>query len=413
MAPERYISDTGILTESERIAAELLDTQTMVNEHSAQALAGQVAGVRQRLGYDSAEEIDLDGMVDVRIVAKSTVVTPRAVAMVLPLTETSKETTDSARQAATGILERRDDRLLAVVGPCSIHDTESAMEYARWIAERREEFGKDLEIMMRAYFEKPRTEVGWKGFTYDPYLDGSNRFSVGLVATRMLLCRITDMGVPVATEPLNALTPQYVDGLVAYNGVGARSVTDQTSRERASGVSPVVGFKNTPEGSKAAAVSAVVSARSAHDFLGIDVNGMTSQITTSGNLTAHPILRGASTGPNYTADHIAELALLMEAKGLLPTAVVDVSHDNSGKNPARQIEGLTDVARQVAAGQAAIRGVMIESHLMAGRQPHDVNQPRPLEYGVSITDGCVDLGDTAEMLAMLADASRQRRALAA
>jgi 3-deoxy-7-phosphoheptulonate synthase len=217
------------------------------------------------------------------------------------------------------------------------------------------------------------------------------------------------MGVPVAAEPLNALTPQYVDGLVTYNGVGARNVTDQTARERVSGFSAVVGFKNSPEGSIEAAIQAVIAARSGHEFLGVDRHGMTAQLSTTGNETGHVILRGDKHGPNYSAAHIADTATKLSKRGLPAVVVVDASHGNSQKNHLRQIDVVHDLAGQIRAGEPAIRGVMLESNLVAGRQNLDQQHPDALEYGKSVTDACVDLDTTAAMLDELADAARERR----
>jgi 3-deoxy-7-phosphoheptulonate synthase len=226
----------------------------------------------------------------------------------------------------------------------------------------------------------------------------------------MLMCRITAMGVPVAAEPLNALTPQYLDGLVTYNGVGARNVTDQTARERVSGFSSVIGFKNSPEGSIEAAIQAVMAARAPHEFLGVDRHGMTAQLSTAGNETGHVILRGDKQGPNYSAAHIADTRARLLARGLPAVVVVDASHGNSQKDHRRQAGVVHDLAGQIAGGEQAIRGVMVESNLVAGRQ--DLHQERPgdLEYGRSVTDACVDLDTTEAMLAELADAVRARRA---
>jgi 3-deoxy-7-phosphoheptulonate synthase len=264
---------------------------------------------------------------------------------------------------------------------------------------------------MRTYTEKPRTEVDWKGFAYDPFLDGSSRISVGLVATRMLMARVTDLGVPVAAEPLNALTPQYVNGLVTYNGVGARNVTDQTARERVSGFSSVVGFKNSPEGSVDSAISAVLTARAPHEFLGVDAHGVSAQLSTTGNPTAHVILRGTADGPNFSAAHVADTRRRLAARGLPEVVVVDASHGNSGKDHRRQPGVVADLAGQVAAGGTAIRGVMVESNLAEGRQDLDQRHPERLAYGVSVTDSCVDPATTEVMLAELAEATRARRAV--
>src|SRR4051794_20018208 len=398
-----------ILDVATRIADHLLDVQTRVNGQIDAALADLLPAVQQRLGVERAIDVDLSGLVNTRITGLSVVVTPAAVATVVPLSAASATTTRAGRRAMTDIVNGLDDRLAVIAGPCSIHDPAAALEYAGFIARMRKRHGDDLEILMRTYTEKPRTEVDWKGFAYDPFLDGSSRISVGLVATRLLMCRITGIGVPVAAEPLNALTPQYVNGLVTYNGVGARNVTDQTARERVSGFSSVVGFKNSPEGSIDAAIQAVMTARAPHEFLGVDQHGVTAQLSTTGNDTGHVILRGDKDGPNYSAAHIADTKARLAARGLPETVVVDASHGNSQKNHLRQIEVVRDLARQVSGGEPAIRGVMIESNLVAGRQDLDQRHPEALEYGRSVTDACVDLPTTESMLAELADASRARR----
>ncbi|WP_448616650.1 3-deoxy-7-phosphoheptulonate synthase [Modestobacter sp. URMC 112] len=397
-----------ILEAATRVADHLLDVQTRVNAQIDATLADLLPGVRQRLGVDGVDDVDLTGLVNTRITGSSVVVTPAAVATVVPLSAASVATTGAGRRALTDIVEGRDDRLAVIAGPCSVHDPAAAVEYAAFLGRMRERHGGDLEIVMRTYTEKPRTEVDWKGFAYDPFLDGSSRISVGLVATRMLMCRITAMGVPVAAEPLNALTPQYVNGLVTYNGVGARNVTDQTARERVSGFSSVVGFKNSPEGSIDVAVQAVLTARAPHEFLGVDHHGVTAQLATTGNDTGHVILRGDRHGPNYSAAHIADTRRKLAERGLPEVVVVDASHGNSQKDHLRQIEVVRDLAGQIAGGEGAIRGVMVESNLVAGRQDLD-RRPEDLEYGVSVTDACVDPATTERMLAQLADAVRARR----
>ena len=383
--------------------------QTRVNAQIDGTLAELLPGVRQQLGIGPADEADLSGLVNARITGMSVVVTPAAVATVVPLSAASAGTTRVARGAVTDIVTGADDRLTVIAGPCSIHDPAAALEYARFLARMRDRHGEDLEILMRTYTEKPRTEVDWKGFAYDPFLDGSSRISVGLVATRMLMREITALGVPVAAEPLNALTPQYVNGLVTYNGVGARNVTDQTARERVSGFSSVVGFKNSPEGSIEAAIQAVRTARAPHEFLGVDQHGVSAQLSTTGNDTGHVILRGDRHGPNYAAAHIAETRRQLAERGLPEVVVVDASHGNSQKNHLRQIDVVHDLAGQIAAGERAIRGVMVESNLVAGRQDLDRRRPETLEYGKSVTDACVDLPTTESMLAELAEATRARR----
>jgi 3-deoxy-7-phosphoheptulonate synthase len=391
---------------SSRIADLLLEVQGRVNAQMDATQAELLPQVRRSLGQDDGQPVELAGLVNARIARLSVVVTPEAVATVLPLSTASVTTTRAGRRAVAGIISGAEDRLAVIAGPCSIHDPAATLEYAAFIARMRDRYGDALEIVMRTYTEKPRTEVDWKGFAYDPYLDGSNQISVGLIATRMLMGGITAMGVPVAAEPLNALTPQYVDGLVTYNGVGARNVTDQTARERVSGFSSVVGFKNSPEGSIDAAVQAVIAARAGHEFLGIDRHGMTAQLSTTGNETAHVILRGDKSGPNYSAAHIADTVAKLRQRGLPEAVVVDASHGNSQKNHLRQIDVVHDLAGQIAGGEPAIRGVKLESNLVAGRQ--DIAAPQALEYGKSVTDACIDLGTTETLLEELADAARRR-----
>jgi 3-deoxy-7-phosphoheptulonate synthase len=404
------VSADRILAVAQRIADHLLDVQRRVNEQIDATQSQWLPAVREQLGYGDPEPVDLSGLTNTRIVGLDVVVTPEAVATVLPLSAASAATTRAGRSAVAEIIKGDDGRLAVIAGPCSIHDPAATLEYAGFLRRMREQFRDDLEIVMRTYTEKPRTEVDWKGFAYDPYLDGSNNISVGLIATRMLMGRITALGMPVAAEPLNALTPQYVDGLVTYNGVGARNVTDQTARERVSGFSAVVGFKNSPEGSIEAAIQAVIAARAPHEFLGVDRHGMTAQLSTTGNETGHVILRGDKHGPNYSAAHIADTKAKLAARSLPAAIVVDASHGNSQKNHLRQLDVVHDLAGQIAAGDRAIRGVMLESHLVAGRQDLDQRHPDELEYGKSVTDACVDLDMTAAMLDELAGATRARRA---
>jgi len=408
---EAPIPADRILAVAAQIADQLLDVQTRVNRQIDATLAELLPDVQERLGIETSD-VDLGDLVNARITGLSVVVTPSAVATVVPLSAASAATTRAGRRAVTDIVTGADDRLTVIAGPCSIHDPAAALEYAGFIARMRERHGDDLEILMRTYTEKPRTEVDWKGFAYDPFLDGSSRISVGLVATRMLMCGITALGVPVAAEPLNALTPQYVNGLVTYNGVGARNVTDQTARERVSGFSSVIGFKNSPEGSIDAAISAVRTARAPHEFLGVDHHGVSAQLSTTGNDTGHVILRGDKDGPNYSAKHVADTKQRLTARGLPEVVVVDASHGNSQKNHLRQIDVVGDLAGQIAAGERAIRGVMIESNLVAGRQDLDRRHPEALEYGKSVTDACVDLGTTETLLTELAEATRARRGIA-
>ena len=309
----------------------------------------------------------------------------------------------------TDIVGGADDRLAVIAGPCSIHDPAAAARVRGFLARMRERHGDDLEIVMRTYTEKPRTEVDWKGFAYDPFLDGSSRISVGLIATRMLMCRITELGVPVAA---NRSTRSRRSTSTAWSPTTASARATSPTRRPASGCpgfSSVVGFKNSPEGSIDAAIQAVVSARAPHEFLGVDHHGVSAQLSTAGNETAHVILRGDRSGPNYSAAHIAETKRKLAERGLPEVVVVDASHGNSQKNHLRQIDVVRDLAGQVAGGERAIRGVMVESNLVAGRQDLDSRHPESLEYGKSVTDACVDLPTTESMLAELAEATRARR----
>ena len=408
MTPPSLTTDTSVLEESARIKQQLLKVQAEIQAAAEAAEAKSLQTVRQELGYDEAADDASDTLVDSRVASKTTVLAPKLLATVLPVPKHSLQTTMRARQVIADILQHTDPRLLVIVGPCSIHDPKAAIEYAEHVKAWREQYGDRLEVIMRTYIEKPRTELGWKGFIYDPLLDGSNDINLGLVATRMLACLITDLGVPIAVERLNALTPQYLNALVAYDVIGARNTTDQKSREYASATSSPVGFKNTPEGSITAAAQAIVSASGKHAFLGVGSNGAIKQINSLGNDTGHIILRGDTNGPNYSAEHIAKTKEILRKKGLQESIIVDASHGNSGKVAARQQDVIADVSRQVSGGEAAIVGVMIESNLVAGAQRLD--DPKHLEYGKSVTDECVGLDTTEQMLATLADAVAKRKA---
>jgi 3-deoxy-7-phosphoheptulonate synthase len=399
---------SNVLEESKKIANALLEVQKQVEKSTQITEHSLLEAAKQKLGYViSRSNPAISKLIDTRISGKTPVVTPKALSEVLPVSAKSLQTTETARDAIIDILRHNDTRLIVIVGPCSIHDSKAALEYAGHVKEWRKQFGDNLEIIMRAYMEKPRTELGWKGFVYDPFLDESDDINVGLVATRMLACKITDMGVPIAMERLNALTPQYVNALVAYDTIGSRNTTDQKSREYASGTSSPVGFKNPPDGSIKATVQAVVSARGGHAFLGMDMNGAPSQINSKGNDTAHIILRGGDRdGPNYEAKYIADAKKQLHEKGLPEAIIVDASHGNSEKQASRQKDVIADVSGQVRGGETAIVGVMIESNLVAGAQK--LGDPAKLVYGQSITDECIDVDETENLLAMLAEASAKR-----
>jgi len=413
MSP-RTLPPADLIEESKRIKRALLSVEAEARQAAKSSRTAQTKDLRDKLGYSAAETANTDQLVDNRIASKVSVITPDVLAEALPLTKKSAVTTDQSRQNITKILAKKDDRLIVIVGPCSIHNPESALEYAQKIVKWRQQYGDSLEIIMRSYMEKPRTEKGWKGLVYDPLLDESDDINLGLVLTRLLSYRITDLGVPIAMERLNALTPQYLNGLVAYDTIGARNTTDQKSREYASGTSSPVGFKNTPEGSVLVAVQAIIAAKAPHAFLGMSTGGVVSQINTTGNPTGHVILRGDKDGPNYSADHIANLKALLSKHELAESILVDASHGNSGKQAAKQPGVVADVARQVASGEAAICGVIIESNLVAGSQNLKNTDGTPksaseLTYGQSITDDCVGLADTDAMLANLAQAAQTRR----
>lgn len=408
MVPTHTMQNTTVLDESARIKDLLLAAQTKVETLTRQTVEELLKDSRQRLGYDDIKTGNDGTLIDANVSGKTPVVTPRMVATVLPASDNSLQTTARSRGAIVDILQHKDGRLLAVVGPCSIHDPKAALEYAGHVKQWREKYGDRLEIVMRAYMEKPRTELGWKGFIYDPLLDESDDINLGVVATRMLSCMITDTGVPIAMERLNALTPQYVNALVAYDVIGARNTMDQKSREYASATSSPIGFKNTPEGSVTAAIQAIVSASGSHAFLGMDLDGLPIQVNSSGNSTGHVILRGDADGPNYSAGHIASTKEKLTKKGLIESIVVDASHGNSLKKAANQMKVIEDIASQVAGGEDAIVGVMVESNLSAGNQK--LGDPKDLVYGCSITDECVDVAETEQMLAKLAAAVKERQA---
>jgi len=311
------------------------------------------------------------------------------------------------RRRVKQILRRKADRLLVVVGPCSIHDPEAAMEYARRLAGERDRLGKDLELVMRVYFEKPRTTVGWKGLVNDPYLNGSFRINEGLRIARDLLVRINALGVPAAVEFLDTISPQYLGDLVSWGAIGARTTESQVHRELASGISAPIGFKNGTDGDVRIAAAAILASRERHHFLSIHKNGQVAVVETKGNPDCHLILRGGQE-PNYHRRDVDRAVALLEAAELEPRVMIDCSHANCGKDHRRQVEVAAEVAKQVAAGDGRIVGVMLESHLEEGRQ--DLRAGKALRYGQSITDACLGWADTVKVLDGLATAVRRRRA---
>lgn len=334
---------------------------------------------------------------DLRVREITRLIAPRALKAELPCSNQASEMVVSSRDRITRILQQADSRLLVVVGPCSIHDVKGALEYAERLTAIRKEVADRMEIVMRVYFEKPRTTIGWKGLINDPHLDGTQDVEYGLRAARKLLLEITAMGLPTATEFLDPIVPQYIADLISWAAIGARTTESQTHREMASGLSMPVGFKNGTDGSLQVAVDAMMSARSQHSFLGIDQDGCTSVVRTSGNTAGHIVLRGGRARTNYDADSIRDAeAVLVKAK--LPTSLmVDCSHANSGKVPARQEDVWRSVIEQRASGTKSLIGVMVESFLNEGAQafPKPVSE---LKYGVSITDACISWETTERML---------------
>ena len=347
------------------------------------------------------------GIDDVRIEDEFAVASPREVLDELPVTEHAARTTVEARREVRRVLEGDDDRAIVVVGPCSIHDPEAALDYARRLAAARERLAGDLLVIMRVYFEKPRTTVGWKGLINDPGLDESFRINDGLRVARRLLLDLGGMGMPAGVEFLDVFTPQYFADLVAWGAIGARTTESQVHRQLASGLSCPVGFKNGTAGNVKIAVDAIGASREPHHFLGVTKEGRAGIFRTTGNRDCHVILRGGDR-PNYGAEDVAAASGLLEGAGLPARIMIDFSHANSAKQHERQLLVGEDVAGQIAGGDRRIVGVMIESNLVAGRQ--DVKPGQPRVYGQSITDACISWEDTGPLLERLAAAVRARRA---
>ncbi|NOH78307.1 3-deoxy-7-phosphoheptulonate synthase AroG [Vibrio sp. RE86] len=343
---------------------------------------------------------------DVRINKSKELLPPVAVLEKFPATESASSTTFRSREAISNILKGEDDRLLVIIGPCSIHDPEAAIEYGKRLKVLRDELGDRLEIVMRVYFEKPRTTVGWKGLINDPYLNDTFKINDGLRMGRKLLLDLTDMGMPTASEFLDMITPQYVADLISWGAIGARTTESQVHRELASGISCPVGFKNGTDGNIKIASDAIRSASASHHFLSVTKYGHSAIIETAGNPDCHIILRGGKE-PNYSADHVGTIKQELEASGLPKKVMIDFSHANSSKQYQRQMVVAEDVAGQLAGGEDAIFGVMIESHLVEGRQ--DLVDGQAPTYGQSITDACIGWDDTDKVLRQLAEAVEARR----
>lgn len=338
--------------------------------------------------------------------------TPNALKAELPMSEAANRTVVDSRRRVMDILDQKDPRLLVVVGPCSIHDADGALEYGTRLNELRKEVVDEMEIVMRVYFEKPRTTIGWKGLINDPHLNGSYAIETGLKKARKLLLDLTEMGLPAASEFLDPIIPQYTADLITWAAVGARTTESQTHREMASGLSMPVGFKNGTDGSLQIALDAMQSARTPHSFLGIDQDGFTSIIRTTGNPAGHVVLRGGRTQANYDAASIREAEAKLTQNKLPPVIMVDCSHANSAKQHARQEEVWHSLVEQRLAGARSIIGVMVESYLQEGSQPF----PRPvaeLRHGVSITDACLGWDVTERMLRWGASVLAERQSVTA
>jgi 3-deoxy-7-phosphoheptulonate synthase len=343
---------------------------------------------------------------DLRISNICELISPQELRSELPITEHAAKTVYETRQQIHRLLHGQDDRLLTVVGPCSIHDPRAALDYARRLQPLRERLASELLIVMRLYFEKPRTTVGWKGLINDPNLDGSFEINKGLRLARKLLLDLNNMDTPAGTEYLDVISPQYVADLVSWGAIGARTTESQVHRELASGLSCPVGFKNGTGGNVQIAVDAIRSASQPHHFLSLTKAGHSAIFSTTGNRDCHLILRGGK-DTNYDPDSIGEAARRLESAGLLARIMVDCSHANSRKQHQNQLEVGHVLSEQIAAGDQRIAGIMIESHLVAGRQ--DVVEGKPLTYGQSITDACLGWDDTHPLLNRLAQAVRTRR----
>ena len=339
---------------------------------------------------------------NLNVQSQEILITPEQLKAELPASDAAIQSISDSREVIRNILDGKDQRLFVVVGPCSIHDVDAAMNYADRLKSLAEELKDTLYIVMRVYFEKPRTTVGWKGLINDPHMNDSFKIQQGLHIGRKLLLKLAEMGLPTSTEALDPISPQYMQDCISWSAIGARTTESQTHREMASGLSSAVGFKNGTDGGLDVAMNAIQSASKPHRFLGINSQGQVAVIHTKGNAYAHVVLRGGSKGPNYDSVHIQRTEQALAKAGVASNIMVDCSHANSNKNPELQPTVVEDVANQIASGNQSIVGLMIESNINAGNQsiPDDLSK---LQYGVSVTDGCIDWDTTAESLRKLRD----------
>ncbi|UTA46363.1 3-deoxy-7-phosphoheptulonate synthase [Simiduia sp. 21SJ11W-1] len=334
---------------------------------------------------------------DLNVVSQEILISPDALKTELPLTETALKSVTEGRQTIRNILDRKDHRVFVVIGPCSIHDVDAALDYARRLKKLADEVSDTLYVVMRVYFEKPRTTVGWKGLINDPYLNDSFKIQEGLHIGRKLLLDVAEMGLPTATEALDPISPQYLQDLISWSAIGARTTESQTHREMASGLSSAVGFKNGTDGSLTVAINALQSVANPHRFLGINENGQVSIIHTAGNAYGHVVLRGGNDKPNYDSVSVAMCEKELAAAKIAPNIMVDCSHANSNKKHDLQPLVLDNIANQILEGNKSIIGVMIESNIGAGNQKMTADKA-DLQYGVSITDACIDWETTEQCL---------------
>lgn len=349
------------------------------------------------MSNETRERVD-----DLNVESFDTLITPEKLKEALPLEGEALEVVRNGRQTIYDILDRKDPRLFVVVGPCSIHDVEAALDYAARLKKLADELRDTLFLVMRVYFEKPRTSVGWKGLINDPDMDDTFQIEKGLRTGRKLLLDISKIGLPTSTEALDPISPQYMQDLIAWSAIGARTTESQTHREMSSGLSSAVGFKNGTDGGLTVAVNAMQSVSHPHRFLGVDASGQVSVVTTRGNPYAHVVLRGGSSGPNYDSVHVAQAEKELEKGGVSTNIMIDCSHANSNKDPTVQSLVLKDVTHQILEGNRSIVGLMLESNINFGNQkiPADLSQ---LEYGVSVTDACIDWDETERSLRQMAE----------
>jgi 3-deoxy-7-phosphoheptulonate synthase len=347
---------------------------------------------------------------DLHVLDSSPLITPNQLKLDLPLTERAAELVRTAREEVREVLSGANGRTLVIVGPCSTHDPAALLDYAGRLLRLRERYKDDLLIVMRVYFEKPRTTVGWKGLINDPHLNGTCDVAAGVREARKVLMDVAELGMPAATEMLDPILPRYLSDLVTWAAIGARTTESQTHREMASGLSMPVGYKNGTDGSLAVAINALVAAAQPHSFLGIDADGRVAIVRTTGNPDGHVVLRGGNGGPNYSKEHVEAAVSALRKARVCSRVLIDCSHDNSGKSHLRQSQVVEEVARQIKSGQSDILGVMIESNIVAGRQTLRPGALREsLVYGQSITDACIDFDTTERVLDVVADAARANR----